>query len=408
MTPRNENDCASPEEAKLPRRDWFLLPLISLATICLLAVLTDFVSRVEFGEGNGKTGFSDCMVSDPTTGVRAIPNIVCWERGYEGELTEYRFNSCGYRADFECGPKAPGTYRIVMIGSSFVMGDRVASNKTLATLLPAELSRQTRRKIELYNEGMLWGTPHSVSLRFDKVLATQPDMILWPIGPWDIQNASVVLPYSKSSFDKKDAQQLSSMSFADRIRFSIGSFTRDKVPPSVSADVARIRLALQHFLYESQSQYVKSYLLSGADQTEFLQAQPDAEWKAQMEKLDGYAADMENRSRAAGVTFVVALIPNRAQAAMLSMGEWPAGYDPYRLDDELRTIVSSHGGTYVDILPGFRDIPNPEQYYLPVDGHQDARGHAIISGLLANALTGGAVPALKAANQPRAGSAKDR
>jgi hypothetical protein len=89
------------------------------------------------------------------------------------------------------------------------------------------------------------------------------------------------------------------------------------------------------------------------------------------------------------------LLPNRAQAAMISMGEWPAGYDPYKLDAELRSIVTSHGGIYIDILPDFRAIPNPEQHYLPVDSHPDAGGHAIIAAMLAKELTGGAVPALK-------------
>ena len=78
------------------------------------------------------------------------------------------------------------------------------------------------------------------------------------------------------------------------------------------------------------------------------------------------------------------------------MGEWPAGFNPYKLDDELRAIITSHGGTYVDILPGFRDVPNAEQYYLPLDGHPTAEGHAVIAGLLAKALTSGAVPELRA------------
>jgi len=405
MTPPSANDSASQKEAKLPPRDWFLLPLIGLLTICLLAALADLVSRLEFS--GSKAGFSDCMVSDPTTGVRAIPNSVCWEKGNEGELAEYRFNSCGHRAGFECGPKTPDTYRIVMIGSSFAMGDRVASSDSFASLLPAELARETGRKIELYNEGMLWGSAHSVSLRFDGTLGRAPDMILWAVGPWDIQNATVVVPHEKTSFGTKDAQQLSSMSFAARIRYSIGSFARNSVPPSVSADIAQTRVMLQHFLYESQSQYVDSYLLNGADDAEFLRVEPNAEWKSQLKEFDGYAADIEERSRTAGVPFVAVLVPNRAQAAMISMGEWPAGYDPYKLGDELSAIISGHGGTYVDILPGFRNIPNPEQDYLPVDGHLDARGNAIVTRLLAKGLTGGAVPALRVTNRPHVGLAGD-
>jgi hypothetical protein len=336
---------------------------------------------------------------------------VCWDKGNESELTEYRFNSCGQRASFECGPKTPGTYRIVMVGSSFAMGDRVAESDSLAALLPAELSRQTGRNIELYNQGMLWGTPASVSLRFNKVLAAQPDMILWPIGPWDIQNVNVVMPYEMnkaSDFDKKDAHQLSSMSFAARIRLSIGSFARNAVPPSVSTHIAQARVMLQHSLYQSQSQYLDSYLLNGAQDAEFLRDEPNAQWSAQLKKFDEYIASMEEQSRAAGVTFVAVFVPNRAQAAMISLGEWPDGYDPYKVGDEVRAIVTSHGGTYIDILPGYRNPPNPEHDYLAVDGHPDAHGHAFITGLLDKALIGGAVPALKVTNDPRIGLAENR
>lgn len=101
-------------------------------------------------------------------------------------------------------------------------------------------------------------------------------------------------------------------------------------------------------------------------------------------------------------------VPNRAQAAMISMGKWAAGYDPYKFGEELRAIITRHGGTYIDILPGFRSLPNPGQYYFPVDGHPDARGHAIISGFLAREITSGAVPALKAIAQPPDASRQGR
>jgi hypothetical protein len=78
------------------------------------------------------------------------------------------------------------------------------------------------------------------------------------------------------------------------------------------------------------------------------------------------------------------------------MGQWPAGCDPYKLDDDLRSIVLSRGAIYIDIFPGFRTIPNAEELYLPVDGHPNAAGHAVISSLLADQLSSGVIPSLKA------------
>jgi len=158
---------------------------------------------------------------------------------------------------------------------------------------------------------------------------------------------------------------------------------------------------LRHFLFESQSQFVKSYLMSGDGQTGFLKAEPSAEWKTRLRRFCDAVAENEARAEAAGVTLVAVLVPNRAQAAMISMREWPAGYDPYKLGEEVHSTITSNGGTYIDILPDFSHIPNPEQYYFPVDGHPDADGQAILSGLLAKELTSGAVPALRVAAQPQ-------
>jgi hypothetical protein len=76
------------------------------------------------------------------------------------------------------------------------------------------------------------------------------------------------------------------------------------------------------------------------------------------------------------------------------MGDWPGGFDPYKLDNDLRSIVVSHGGTYVDILPGFRAIPNPQLGYYAIDGHPNAAGHATITRLLSEKLVDGAVAGL--------------
>ena len=168
--------------------------------------------------------------------------------------------------------------------------------------------------------------------------------------------------------------------------------------------MSRTALLMRHLLYQSQSQYLNSYLMNGdADgDAGYLKAEMSAEWTTRVSEFDREAAEIEARAKSAGVSFVVAFVPNRAQALMVSTNEWPEGYDPYQLDNELRRVVASHGGIYIDTLPDFRTVVSPERGYLPVDDHPNAYGHEIITKLLAKELTSGAVPALQVAAQQAA------
>jgi hypothetical protein len=400
MTVSNASDSGDQTAAKLPRRDWIVLPLISLLTICLLGMCADLVAHTEFK--SSKTSLSDCLVgNDAATGVRAIPNSVCWGKAAEAELVQYRINNCGLRADFACEPKAADTYRIVAVGSSYMLRDQVANNDSFASRLPLELSQKVGRRVEVYNNGMVWGTPHSISLRLNGILRSQtPDMVLWALTPWDIQNSTVDLPPSNRTSEHAGAKPTDSRGLSGKIQRLRAHFTKDELPPSVVTEILLVKTMVGHFLYQSQSLYLKSYLMNSSD-AGFLEVEPSAEWAAQLKEFDGYAARMEEQAAAAHVPLVVVLLPNRAQAAMISMGEWPAGTNPYRLDNELKAIVTSHGGIYIDILPGFRSIPNPERYYHAVDGHPDARGHEIIAGLLAKALASGPAAALTNQTKPQ-------
>lgn len=387
------------EEPRLPRRDWILLPSIGLLTICIVAGSLSLIAQWLFPQS--KTSHFDCMVlTDPSTGERGIPGCVSWGKMTESQPVEYRFNGSGYRADVEFGPKPPGTYRIALVGTSVAFGLYVPRERTFAALLPEELTRKTGRKVELHNES--WGgTPHGLSLRFNEVLADKPDLVLWVLTSWDIQNVSFVLPTppDKRRLLTKGWSRLKTALTTQSIPNAFAYLLRN----SFDTLFPRSGLMLRHYLYRSQGHYVESYLSADDYESGFLRADLSAAWRGRLQELDGYAADIEARASAAGVPLAAVLVPNRAQAGMISMGEWPAGFDPYRLNDEIRSIVTRHGGIYVDILPGFRHIPDPGQYYFAVDGHPDAQAHAIFSRLLAGELTSGAVTPLSGAAQPPVG-----
>jgi len=304
----------------------------------------------------------------------------------------------------DCGPKPQGVHRIVMMGGSFPMGLGVAKETTFASLLPQALSLQTGRKVELYNVSMHFRSARVLSLRTDEVIREDPDTILWIISPRDVEDVSVVLPadFMPQVVEKQVREKPIGLLATIKHRVQ----TALSLPAASVPDVLRAHfqstetaLMLRHCLYESQSQYVKSYLMGSDSLAGFLRTDPSTEWKRRVQDFDNYDAVIEARAKAAGVPLVVSFFPNRAQAAMISKGEWPEGYDPYKLDGELRSIVTSHGGIYIDILPDFRNISNPEKGYFPVDGHPNPEGHAIIADLLARELTSGAVPGLRATEQ---------
>jgi hypothetical protein len=392
------HDPGSLKEAKLPRLDWVLLPVLSLLTIVLLASSTELMARRMFPELD--TGMGACVEHNVALlGVRAIPNTACWGKAPESPLVQYKFNSCGHPAGMECGPKPSGVFRIVLTGSFVAVGKFVKRENSLAGLLPTELSRKTGRKVELYNEGTWIGTAHTVALRFNEVLAAELTLVLWMVTPLDITNTTSLPSQSKAVAMPEPSGEGGSLARAWYLLKS--AYRSNSIPELIQVHFDRTRsaLLLRHFLFESQNQYVKSFLIG--EDAEFLRAEPTADWQGRLYRFDSYVGGIAERAKAAGAPLAVVFMPNRAQAAMISMGEWPEGYDPYRLDNELRSIVTSHGGIYPDILPGFRKIPNPEQYYFPVDGHPNADGHAIISGLLAKVLTSGAVPALSVDSRPR-------
>jgi hypothetical protein len=419
MSPPSASDPENKNETKLPRRDWILLPLIGFFTLLFLAVSTELLARWLFPAS--EVGFERCFASDDPSGTAPVnPNSFCIEQIAESRLpVEYRFDSHGHRADTELGPKPPGTYRIVMIGSSMAMGLFVPEDRSFAARLPKELSQRTGRKIELYNEatgGKFRGGPFPLqgsARNFKEVLAANPDMILWVITPMDIENAdsASTTPLQQGTMggtltSEKEAPRFANICGKLNDAISKGTLGRKLLD---RWQESRTSLVLKHFLLgaESQDQYVTSYL-KNEDDAGFLRTESNSKWQHLVEVFQGDAEQFEQQAKAAGVPFVAVLVPNRAQAAMISMGEWPRGYDPYKLDAELRSTVDARGGIYIDILSSFQKIPSPEQYYFPVDGHLNVDGHAVLSNLLSERLTDGIVPALRADPQQQIASEQRR
>ena len=384
-------------EPKLPRRDWVLLPLIALLTVVVLVASVECSVRKFFDEPS--QSITTCLTpNEARTSFLGISGCRAQERDRESGSIEYRFDSHGYRNDQDLKPKQPGVFRIVMTGSSFALAYRVNNADSLASLVPFELSQKTGREVELYNEGMWDGFSHVTALRFNDVLSAHPDMVLWMITQHDVMEAGKKLSVSANA---PDLRKLGAK-VRDKIERNSGAMSFLDLVSAFASEIAgksKTAYAVQFVLYRSQTEFLKGYLAGFDQENGFLKSQQSQFWQKQLAQVATDAADMEFRSRQAGIPFVAVYVPNRAQAIMVNAGEWPKGYNPYKLDEQLRTIITSHGGIFLDILPGVHGAPDTGEDFLPVDGHPNALGDALFARLIAQQLTSGAIPDLAAGKQ---------
>jgi hypothetical protein len=374
------------------RLPWVLLPFIGVMALLSIAVPLEFVARKLYNEPG--PGSIPCLVmNDSSTGVRGIPNSVCHEKIYESPMAEYRFNGCGHRTLGQCDSKPPGTYRIVMVGSSVAEGFTVSYEQSIAGLLPERLSRATGRTVEIYNEGLPFGTPHGTLLRFDQVLAAHPDLILWPMTPWDINNVSLVIPTGDSHAAL--AAALQNRSRWERLKLQL---TEKRDLNGFMTKYSRAYFMIQHLLYKSDSIYL-AHSLSGTDPyASSLLETPAPEWQAKLDQFAGYLSDMAARSKAAGVPMVIVAVPRHAQGVLIAAGLNTPGIDPLAFGSQMQRIAGQCGVTYIDILQPFRGIRDINTVFYPVDQHLSARGQQVVADLISEALSHGIIPPAKSAH----------
>jgi hypothetical protein len=374
--------------ADQPRAVWrriLAIMLIAAATLMALALLSEGVAHLLFRQSTTST--MACLVAtDAGTGVRGRPNSSCQQKIFESPLVEYRFNACGFRTPQACGPAPAGTYRIVLIGSSLAYGMHATQPASFAARLGPLLSGRLDRPVDVFNQAMQWGLPASIALHTDAILAPHPDMILWTLTPFDIENAGLILPYIPGVQDTLSVGGSGGSTDAAPHPQGLASVPGRAWRKLISyLSDTRTVFMLQHALYRSQSQYM-SHTLTQGHAVDYLRVPTDPALKDGLaifaQSVDRIAA----RARQSGVPLVVTLLPSRPQAIMLSNRSWDSGYDPNHLGQLLRPIVEKAGGRYIDMTPGLEAMPDAGQNYFSVDEHLPPAGHEMLATLLSDAL----------------------
>src|ERR1035438_5897510 len=143
---------------------------------------------------------------------------------------------------------------------------------------------------------MMYEVPPIVAMRLDETLAAKPDMILWIVTYLDIEHVAFAPPVQPPPAEpvvfmgktrRRVKIALAEKSISDTVS-DLSATARDLL------DSTRTNYLLRHFMYQSQSQYLKSH----QERTEagVVWTEPSAEWKSHMMLFSRNAAEIESRA----------------------------------------------------------------------------------------------------------------
>jgi len=141
---------------------------------------------------------------------------------------------------------------------------------------------------------------------------------------------------------------------------------------------SRTMLVAKHFVYQDEQTYVRLYLLQ-ADRAGFLHEPFTSSWQRRFADLDLLLGEMADKIHAAGVPFLLTVVPEHAQADLLHFPDLPPGINPYAFNKRIAAIAAKHGIVFVDVFKDFARVRDPSRLFYPADGHLTPEGHEIVS-----------------------------
>lgn len=347
----------------LPRRDAWLLPLVSLATILVLLAGAEVLTRLVWPDQVANA----CRMTDPQIGYRYRANCTSTMKTAEGPWVTNAYNECGYRSAAPCGPVPAGTRRVALIGSSLSEGYMVEYRDSIGGRFGADLTRLCRAPVEVQNLGAIGYSGHLLIPRMEEALRLRPSAVLLILAPFDLEG------------ELGDAAPAPK---AEQAAVPAGSLQRrvfDTLKTSRGVVVA------QHFLFQNPSIYLPLYLRYG-DKADFLRPPFSPNWQARLHAFESLLGELSAQAHQAGVPFTFVFVPQEAQVALEAGRTIPPGVDPAALPAALQAIAARHDVGFTDTSVALRAEPAPERLYYQVDGHLSGKGQPIAAAYIAQRL----------------------
>lgn len=341
----------------LPRRDYIILPLLSLLTVVVMFCITEITTRVFWQKDED----NPCRVPDSRLRFRYLPNCTARIKAFESPWVDHAYNDCGYRSKASCRNRARRTIRIALLGTSFSEGYMVPYDSTVGGLSERELTRVCRRPVEIQNLSALVSTM-DVYHRVDAALDLHPDLVMILLAPHDVEYMSG----DKEMASRKDPRPINP---GDNVVAAASPLKR----LSTFLKGSRTMQVAQHFLFQNGQTYVRLYLLYG-DHADFLRSPLTPLWETRFAKLDVLLGEMADAFHSHGIPTVFVAGMQRAEAQLLSSHDLPSGIDPYAFERETSEISAKHGIISIEVDRDFSRLPDAGRFFYPVDGHLNTEG----------------------------------
>lgn len=295
-----------------------------------------------------------------------------------------RTNAFGLRDRERTLEKADGSFRVLILGDSFMEALQVAYEESLPGLLETALTQRSGGTVEVWNGSVSgWGTDDEIAYLERYGLRFRPDLVL------------IVMTLHNDVSDNLafEHHELRDGTLAPRPPTQIGPFEWALIR-------ARDSIANRSHLY-SVYRRLKTVRRSREDASvldahvaSLVSRAPDASTDVGWEVTRQLLERGQRLAEQSGARFAVALIPLGIQVSSSWREEFLTAHRLREQDIEIdrpQRLVAEWGARtgvpVIDLLPAFREAARQgASLYLEEDGHWSAAGHALADDVLAREL----------------------
>jgi hypothetical protein len=352
------------------------------------------------------------FIADSKLGFRRNPDS---EGFYKtNEFNNYiKFNAYGWNDVERSIAKPDNTFRIIVLGDSYVEGLQVAREQTFTHKLETLLNNSGRKKrYEVINMGVGgYGTTQELLLLKDRGLEFEPDLVILSLLTGnDIRNNSIFLDQSTKNWKKafrpyielsKDTSILhlpgsKGLSKISRAGWKYWLFDNFMLIKFIHKRLSRIEgcaKLMVKYGFLAKSTYLNMTGIP-VDYQIYLSNTED-EWEKAWTTTEYLLNEMKKILNERNIPFVVMIVTNREQIYredwMQILKSYPEmqekKWDLSIPDKRVASILNKLGIDYISLKPFFQQKAKAKAHkrlHYKNDGHWTAEGHALGAKLLFN------------------------